>query len=165
MSAFYLVALVALISTAAALTRTHAIHGLLYLVISFLSVAMILDFYGAPFVAALEVIIYAGAIMVLFVFATMMLPEDATMRADERRLLGPRAWIGPLALAGVLAIELVLALSSPKARALEHPPTMIAPKTVAVALYERYLVSVELVSLMLIAGLVGAYHLARRSAS
>ena len=55
------------------ITRLNAVHALLYLVVSLLAVAMVFFILGAPFVAALEVIIYAGAIMVLFIFVMMML--------------------------------------------------------------------------------------------
>ena len=55
------------------ITRYHPIHALLYLVVSFLAAAMIFLTLGAPFIAVLEVIIYAGAIMVLFIFVVMML--------------------------------------------------------------------------------------------
>ena len=65
---FYLSALVAVISTFMVVTRKSAVHALLYLIVSLLAVALIFFSLGAPFVAALEVIIYAGAIMVLFVF-------------------------------------------------------------------------------------------------
>ncbi|HWT46666.1 MAG TPA: NADH-quinone oxidoreductase subunit J, partial [Vicinamibacterales bacterium] len=59
---FYLAAAVALIATALAISRKNVVHGLLYLIVSLLAVALIFFVVGAPFVAALEVIIYAGAI-------------------------------------------------------------------------------------------------------
>ena len=64
---FYLAAAIALASTVLALTRANATHALIYLIISLLAVAVIFFLLGAPFAAALEVVIYAGAIMVLFV--------------------------------------------------------------------------------------------------
>ena len=70
---FYISALVAVIATTMVITRLNAVHALLYLIVSLLSVALIFFVLGAPFVAALEVIVYAGAIMVLFVFVIMML--------------------------------------------------------------------------------------------
>ena len=76
------------------ITRLNAVHALLYLIVSLLAVAMIFYMLGAPFVAALEVIIYAGAIMVLFVFVVMMLNLGAGRRAGAA-WLNPRIWIGP----------------------------------------------------------------------
>ena len=70
---FYVAATVALVATVLAMTRTNAIHALIYLIVSLLAVAVIFFLIGAPFAAALEIVIYAGAIMVLFVFVIMML--------------------------------------------------------------------------------------------
>ena len=74
------------------LRRRHAVHALLYLIVSLLAVAV--DFYalGAPFVAALEIMIYAGAIMVLFVFVVMMLNLAEHAMEVEREWLKPRNW-------------------------------------------------------------------------
>ena len=68
---FYLSGAVAVAATLMAVTRASAVHALLYLIVSLLAVAIIFFVLGAPFVAALEVIIYAGAVMVLFVFVIM----------------------------------------------------------------------------------------------
>ena len=73
----YISGFVAIISTLMVITRTNAVHALLYLIVSLLSVALVFFLLGAPFVAALEVIIYAGAIMVLFIFVIMMLNVGA----------------------------------------------------------------------------------------
>ena len=72
-SLFYIAAFIALFATLQALSRSNAIHALIYLIISLLAVAVIFFLLGAPFAAALEIVIYAGAIMVLFVFVIMML--------------------------------------------------------------------------------------------
>ena len=68
--AFYIAAAVAVIATALVIINLNVVHALLCLVISFLAVAIVFYVLGAPFAAALEVIVYAGAIMVLFVFAS-----------------------------------------------------------------------------------------------
>ena len=70
---FYVAGAVAILSTALMITRLHAVHALLYLIVSLLAVSVVFYTLGAPFIAALEVIIYAGAIMVLFVFVVMLL--------------------------------------------------------------------------------------------
>jgi NADH-quinone oxidoreductase subunit J len=70
---FYISAAVTIASSVMVITRRNAVHALLYLVTSLLSAAFIFYLLGAPFIAALEVIIYAGAIMVLFIFVVMML--------------------------------------------------------------------------------------------
>ena len=70
---FYISAVVAILATLMAISRAHPVHALLYLIVSLLAVALVFFTLGAPFVAALEVITYAGAIMVLFLFVVMML--------------------------------------------------------------------------------------------
>src|SRR5262245_60872142 len=103
---FYIAATVALISTLMVITRLNAIHALLYLIVSLLAVAMIFYTLGAPFAAALEMIIYAGAIMVLFVFAIMLLNLGPRTVAQESQWLSKEAWIGPSILALILIVEL-----------------------------------------------------------
>ena len=70
---FYIAGAIALTATGIALTRINAIHALIYLVVSLLAVAFIFFLLGAPFAAVLEIVIYAGAIMVLFIFIIMLL--------------------------------------------------------------------------------------------
>ena len=83
---FYFSAAVALISTVMVITRANAVHALLYLIVSLFALATIFYALGAPFVAALELIVYAGAIMVLFVFVVMMLNRSRRPTERERRV-------------------------------------------------------------------------------
>src|SRR5258705_6975771 len=153
---FYLAGIVAVIATLLAITQRHAVHALLYLVVSLLAVAV--DFYvlGAVFVAALEVMIYAGAIMVIFVFVVMMLNVAGHAMEVEREWLRPRNWYGPSVLALILLGELVYCtVTSDSAPSLANA---VSPKQVGVALFKTYWIGVELVSLLLTAGRVGARH-------
>ena len=72
------------VATTLVITRKQAIHALLYLILSLLAVAVIFFLLGAHFAAALEVIIYAGAIMVLFVFIIIMLNIGSEARREKR---------------------------------------------------------------------------------
>jgi NADH-quinone oxidoreductase subunit J len=155
---FYISAAIAIISTILVLKQVNAVHALLYLVVSLLSVALILFSLGAPFVAALEVIIYAGAIMVLFVFVVMMLNLGPQAARKERRLLQPEIWVGPALLAVVLLGELFYVFVSNSAR---YHARMVGPHQVGITLLGPYLLGVELASILLLAGLVGAFHLGR----
>ena len=92
---FYIAAAIAVFSTLMMLTRLHAVHALLYLVVALLAVAVVFYTLGAPFIAALEVIIYAGAIMVLFVFVVMLLNLGVRATTIEREWLRPTMYIGP----------------------------------------------------------------------
>jgi NADH-quinone oxidoreductase subunit J len=157
--AFYLAAAVALVSTVMVITRTNAVHALLYMVLSLLSVAVIFYTLGAPFIAALEVITYAGAIMVLFVFVVMLLNLGPQTIAREKQWLKPGAWIVPGFLALILLVEFVYLTSGTGAFL---TGTEITPKQLSVALFGTYLLGVELASMLLLVGLIGAFHLGRR---
>lgn len=154
--AFYISAAIAVVATVLMITRLHAVHALIYLVVSLLAVATVFYTLGAPFVAALEVIIYAGAIMVLFIFVTMLLNIGQRAVQMERMWLDAKAWIGPAILAAILAAELFYILFADRSANVRGE---ISPQQVGTALYGPYLLGVELVSMLLLAGVVGAYHL------
>ncbi|WP_207062824.1 NADH-quinone oxidoreductase subunit J [Motiliproteus sp. SC1-56] len=154
---FYPAAAIALFATLMVITRVHAVHALLYLVVAQLAVALLFFLLGAPFAAALEVLVYAGAVMVMFIFVIMMLNLGRPTLLQERGWLPKGIWIGPGLLAGGLLAELLLVLSA--GPALE--PHWVPPQRVGAALFGPYLLAVELASLLLLAALVGAYHLAR----
>lgn len=158
---FYFAGLLAVVATLLAITQRHAVHALLYLIVSLLAVAV--DFYalGAPFVAALEIMIYAGAIMVLFVFVVMMLNLAEHAMEVEREWLKPRSWLAPALLALILLGELIYCTTA--SRSALSLTRSIGPKQVGVALFGSYWIGVELASLLLMAGLVGAYHLGRQA--
>jgi NADH-quinone oxidoreductase subunit J len=159
---FYIAGAVAVTATVLMLTRLNVVHAQLYLIVSLLAIAV--DFYtlGAPFVAALEVIVYAGAIMVLFVFAVMMLNLGGHSAKTEKEWLTPDIWRGPVLLAGVLLVEVVGLISRSR---MDFTVDVIGPQQVGVALFGPYALAVELASMLLLAGLVGAYHLASEKIS
>jgi NADH-quinone oxidoreductase subunit J len=156
---FFLAAFVALVSTGMAISRKNAIHGLLYLIISLLSISVIFYIIGAPFIAALEVIVYAGAIMVLFIFVIMMLNVGIEEEL-EKKWLKPRMWILPSILSAVLLANLLYALK--KFQYAEIGSQIILPKQVGISLFTTYLLAVELAAILLLAGIIGAYHLGRQ---
>lgn len=155
---FYTCALVALASALRCVTHTNPVHSLLYLVVLLLAVAGIFFAIGAPFAGALEVIIYAGAIMVLFVFVVMMLNLGAETAEQERAWLKPVTWVGPVILSTIMLASLVFGM-------LHAPGGMgtatVGAKQVGISLFGPYLLAVELASLMLLGALVAAYHLGR----
>lgn len=158
---FYVAAAVAVVGTVMAVTQRNAIHALLYLIVSLLSVALVFYTLGAPFIAALEVIIYAGAIMVLFLFAIMILNLGPQASEQERQWLQAETWGGPAVLTAILLAELIYVFvrgGGPSAA-----PGAVGPHEVGFALFGRYLMGVEMASILLLAGLVGAYHVGRRA--
>ena len=161
-AAFYIAAAVALISTFLVITRLNAVHALLYLIVSLLSVALIFFILGAHFAAALEVIVYAGAIMVLFVFVIMMLNLGPLAVAQERKWVRPHTCVGPSILTGILGAELIWVLASGASKV--SGIAEVTPKEVGIALFGPYVLGVEMASMLLLAGLVGAFHIGRRVA-
>ncbi|HTS77033.1 MAG TPA: NADH-quinone oxidoreductase subunit J [Bryobacteraceae bacterium] len=159
-AAFYVSSAVAIAATLLTITRANAIHALLYLIVSLLAVAVVFFTLGAPFVAALEVIIYAGAIMVLFIFVVMMLNLGERATAIERRLQTPQIWIGPAILASLLLAEIIDLMV--RGAGVQNAGGAVTPKQVAIVLFSGYLIGVELASMLLLAGMVAAYHLGVR---
>jgi NADH-quinone oxidoreductase subunit J len=153
---FYIAAIVAIISTIMAISGRNAIHSLLFLILSLLAISVIFYLLSAPFIAALEVIIYAGAIMVLFIFVTMML-NIGLERETEKKWLKPRMWIVPSILSAVLLVDLILAIKS--VPAIPSVKDAIMPKQVGISLFSTYLLAVEIAAILLMAGVIGAYHL------
>jgi len=158
---FYISSFVAIVATLMVITRYNPIHALLYLVVSLLAVAMIFLSLGAPFVAVLEVIIYAGAIMVLFIFFLMMLNLGDETAQQEKKWLQPGVWVGPSLLALVLLGELVILLLKGK-NGMMHV-SVVDARRVALSLYGDYIVGVELTGFLLMAGIVGAAHIGKHT--
>src|SRR5512143_3367274 len=102
---FFISAAIAVISTMLVITRLNAVHALLYMIVSLLAVAFIFFLLGAPFIAALEVIVYAGAIMVLFVFVIMTLNLGLQSMDQERNWLDLRGLPGVVLLTAILLGE------------------------------------------------------------
>ncbi len=157
---FWIASMVAIVSTVMVITRRNAIHALLYLIVSLLSVAVMFLLLGAPFVAMLEVIVYAGAIMVLFVFVVMLLNLGPHAVEQEGQLMDRRAWIGPSVMASVLVVELFYVLAASDTGPTET--VVVGPKAVGIALFDTYIIGVELAGFLLLGGLIGAYHIGRR---
>lgn len=157
---FYFSGAIAVIATALALSRENPVHALLNLTVSLLAVAVVFFVLGARFVAGLEVIVYAGAIMVVFVFVVMLLNLGEPSAGQERHWLRPGNWLVPALLTALLLAEVIYVLFAAASRA--SGTEAVTPKQVGLALYGPYLLGVELASLLLLSALIGAYHLGRR---
>lgn len=157
---FYITSGIAVVATLLVITNHNLIHALLYLVVSFLAVAVIFYLLGAPFVAALEVIIYAGAIVVLIIFVIMMLNLKEEAVAQERKWLSGGIVVGPSLLSVILLAELIYIITGDPAPTLEAQ--VVDAKDVGLSLYGPYVIGVELSGILLMSGIVGAYHLGRQ---
>jgi NADH-quinone oxidoreductase subunit J len=157
---FTIAAIVTLVTTALAITRANPVHAVLYFVISLLAMGVIFFTMGAPFAAALEVIVYAGAIMVLFLFVIMMLALDNAAIKRERGWMARPAWVLPILMITLLGAALVHALPLHVATGAN---IVVTPQAVGIRLFTSDLALVELASMLLLAGLVAALHLGRKT--
>ncbi|HEY5917143.1 MAG TPA: NADH-quinone oxidoreductase subunit J [Chryseolinea sp.] len=160
LTTFYIASAIAVIATVMVITRHNLIHALLYLVVSFLAIAVVFYLLGAPFIAALEVIIYAGAIVVLIIFVIMMLNLKAEAVEQEREWMQGGILIGPSVLSIVLLVELFYIISNVGMTG--HEYQVVDAKAVGMSLYGPYVIGVELSGILLMSGIVGAYHLGRQ---
>tara|TARA_R110001599_G_C12129665_1_gene649647 strand:- start:378 stop:860 length:483 start_codon:yes stop_codon:yes gene_type:complete len=156
---FYSAAAIAVIATLAVISSSNVVHALVYLIISLLSVAVIFFVLGAPFAAMLEAIVYAGAIMVLFLFVMMMLNLGQATQDQEKAWMTPKLWIGPGLLTAVLFIQLATVLLT---QGVALAPVEVGVLDISLLLFGPWLLAVELASMLLLAGLIAAYHLAKR---
>lgn len=158
---FYTAALVAILATIRAISHSNAIHSLLYLIISLLAISVVFFSLGAYLAGALEIIVYAGAIMVLFVFVVMMLNLKKSEEKQERLWLKPIFWVR----LGLLSFLLLLALLKGFYRLSGESLIGIgvSAKSVSIHLFSIYVIAVELASILLLAGLVVAFHLGREN--
>jgi len=155
---FYILACTALVATGLAITRRNPVHAVIYLVNALFALALIFYLLGAPLVAAWEVIIYAGAIMVLFLFIIMML-ELAP--AEEPRGPGWLSWGPVLLLSAVLLGAIVLLMAFDPAAAEGVPSWYASPRTFGYVLFKEYALAVEIVSFQLLFAAVGAFYVGR----
>lgn len=162
--AFYFAAGVAVVATLRVITNTNPVHALLYLIVSLLAVSMCFFSLGAPFAGVLEIIVYAGAIMVLFVFVVMMLNLGPAASVQERQWMTPGIWGGPAMMSLALLCELLYVLFGNHSGAAIGATTVDA-KAVGISLFGPYLLVVELASMLLLAALVAAFHLGRHEAN
>ncbi|KQN03813.1 MULTISPECIES: NADH-quinone oxidoreductase subunit J [unclassified Sphingomonas] len=163
--AFYLFATIVVASAALTITSRNPVHSVLWLILAFFNAAGLMVLAGAEFIAMLLVIVYVGAVAVLFLFVVMMLNIDFTeMRAGFVRYLP-----AGLALAVLLAVELIIGAYAWTAGRIDLA-RRVAPVDVAVPnieaigrlLYTRYLYVFEGVGLVLLVAMIGAIVLTQR---
>lgn len=153
----YLFGLIAIMATLRVITHTKPIHALIYLIVSLLSISCIFFLIGSYFAGALEIIIYTGAIMVLFIFVVMMLNID-NYEAQKHIWMKYKLYLYILCIPLILLMLIILVLSknTNHVGCLGH---IITPKAVGIALFSHYLLVVELASMLLLAGLLVSFHL------
>ena len=163
LAGFYSLAAVAIFASLRVVTQANPVHAILSMIVSLLAIAGIFFILGAPFAGALEIVVYAGAIMVLFVFVIMML--NLGMRNDEReeRWLDAGTWAVPTGLTIIIAVVLYAMIGLNHNEAAVIGGTTISAKAVGTVLFTKYIMLIEVAALLLLAALVAAYHLGKES--
>jgi len=163
---FYLFATLVIGAATLTITARNPVHSVLWLILAFFNAAGLMLLVGAEFIAMLLVIVYVGAVAVLFLFVVMMLDIDfAEMRAGFTRYLG----FG-LLLAIVLAVEIVFAVAAWQAGAIQlaervapMPADLPNVEALGTVLYTRYLYIFEAAGLVLLVAMIGAIVLTHRA--
>lgn len=163
LAGFYALAAVAIFASLRVIIHANPVHAILSMIVSLLAISGILFILGAPFAGALEIVVYAGAIMVLFVFVIMMLNLGMVNDAREERWLDAKTWAVPTGLTIVIAVVLYAMIGLNHDEAAVIGGTTVSAKAVGTALFTKYVLLVEVAALLLLAALVAAYHLGKES--
>lgn len=156
---FFLLAIVCVGAVVAMIFSKNQAYSALFVILAFICMAGLFGLLDAPFIAVIQIIVYAGAIMILFLFVIMMINLREGIPPEKKR------WTIGLSfmIAGVLIIELIFALKgffSPAQTAVEGSPG--SPTDLGRLLFTKYLYPFEITSVLIIAALVGAMVLVKK---
>ena len=163
LAGFYSLAAVAIFASLRVVTQANPVHAILSMIVSLLAIAGIFFVLGAPFAGALEIVVYAGAIMVLFVFVIMMLNLGMSNDEREERWLDAGTWALPTGLTIIIAVVLYAMIGMGHDEAAMIGGSTISAKAVGTVLFTKYVMLIEVAALLLLAALVAAYHLGKES--
>jgi len=152
---FYLLAGVIILSTGMAVSRRQPVHAVVYLVVSFFATAVLFALLGAPLVAVLQIMIPAGAVMVLFLFIIILLGREAPKPRDDSAM----RWALPAILAIITVAAGLMLIASPQHQAM--PLAKASARELGTYLYRHYWPAVEAVSVLFFVALAGAMFLVR----
>jgi NADH-quinone oxidoreductase subunit J len=156
---FYILAAVILVSTGLAVSSRRLMHAVIHLIVALLATALLFFLLGAPLLAAFQVIVYAGAIMVLFLFIVMLIRSEDEP-AQRFRSLGRLA--APLVLGGVtFAVALALVFAEPAGTGGRLELASASPRKLSGFVFREYWLAVEMIAFLLFLALAGAYYLVR----
>jgi NADH-quinone oxidoreductase subunit J len=165
---FIILAVIAVVSAIGLLTSANAVHAALFLVVNFACIALFYLGLNAPFLAMVQVTVYAGAIMVLFLFVIMLLGAERVALTSRLRWQAPVAIVLAVALLGVTAFVL---LSPQIGSTILNPQPLGAtsggnagygsPLAVAGSLFTTYMLPFQVVGILLLVAMIGAVVLAK----
>ena len=158
---FYLLSGLALVSGILVITRKNPVHSALALIIALLAQAGLYLMLYAPFVAGVQIILYAGGIMVLFLFVIMLVNVDRSIKEEQFNKQWIAGLLAALALGGLFVFVYV------KGKALfpdrvAQIPEQSNTQQIANLLYGQYMFTFEIASLLLLVAIIGAVVMAKR---
>lgn len=156
---FYICGLIVIFAILRVIIYINSVYVLLYLIISLLAIFGVFFLLGVYFVGALEIIVYAGVIMVLFVFVVMMFNLGGLEIEQERQWLKSQVWIGSVILSVIMLVVIVYVIFGVNDQGIDG--TLISVKVVGITLFGFYVLAVELVFMLLFVGLVVVFYVGR----
>ena len=154
-------AAVIIVSAVLVITRKNPVHSVMFMLLLFFHIAGVFVLLNAEFLAAVQLIVYAGAILILYLFVVMLLSVDRESQAARANRFWPWLIAFGLVIGGEIAL-LVLRGTFPGEGRMAVKVAGAGVKELGVELYTRYLVPFEISSVILLVGLVGAVMLAKR---
>ncbi|HUI84199.1 MAG TPA: NADH-quinone oxidoreductase subunit J [Candidatus Binatia bacterium] len=158
---FYFLAIMAIVSAIAVITRRNPVHAALSLIVTLLSLAGFYLMLYAPFVAGVQIVLYAGGIMVLFLFVIMLVNLEQNIREYQFN----RQWLVGIAAALVLGALLLFVYERGRdifPRTFAAMPETQNTQQIGIALYGNYMLPFEIASLLLLVAIVGAVVMAKK---
>jgi NADH-quinone oxidoreductase subunit J len=157
---FFVLAALAVAGALSLIFQRHPIHSALSLIVVMVALAGLYLLMGAEFVAAVQIIVYGGAIMVLFVFVIMLLNAEAEERTNFSRIAKIAGLPLAVALAGVLAAAMIQA--GPGVQNAARPGALADTRTLSTLLFREFVYPFELTSFLILVAILGAIVLAQR---
>jgi NADH-quinone oxidoreductase subunit J len=154
---FYVIAATVIAATGTAITRRNLVHAVVYLIFSYFGTAILFYLLGAPLLAALEVIIYAGAIMVLFLFVVIMIKVEH----PEEVLFPLSQWVPASAFGLIYLVVAFLTIFSTPGADVGLEMLWATPREFALYVFQNHWFLIEVISMLLLIGLIGALQLGR----
>jgi NADH-quinone oxidoreductase subunit J len=158
---FYLLSALAIISAVMVITRRNPVHSALSLILTLLSLAGLYLMLYAPFVAGVQIVVYAGGIMVLFLFVIMLVNLERSMKEERFNKQWLAALLATLCLGGLFMLVYVKGQ-----RLFPGTPLQLAEtqntQQIGIGLYVNYLLPFEIASLLLLVAIVGAVVMAKK---
>ncbi len=161
---FILLAAVSLTAALGVVTSRWPVHSALFLLVNFITLAMFYVTLDAQFLAAAQVIIYAGGIVILILFVVMLIGSEKIGQAEGHRLWTPYVGVA----LGVLMLATMLYTFASSLPGAQNAGTALeggAPKVVGLALFTQYILPIEMAAVLLLVALIGALLLARQPKS